>query len=97
MLIQSATTIVQESFDPSQDARNVIDKAERSIFDIGQDQIEGKAYAMSDIIHNTMETIDQLFQRKEHVTGLATGFHELTQKRPLTFGFDHYRGTSLHG
>ena len=25
MLIQSATTIVQESFDPSQDARNVID------------------------------------------------------------------------
>lgn len=80
MLIQSATTIVQESFDPSQDARNVIDKAERSIFDIGQDQIEGKTYAMRDIIHDTMETIDQLFQRKEHVTGLATGFHEFDTK-----------------
>ncbi len=80
MLIQSATTIVQESFDPAQDARNVIDKAERAIFDIGQDQIEGKAYAMRDIIHNTMETIDQLFQRKEHVTGLATGFHEFDTK-----------------
>ena len=80
MLIQSATTIVQESFDPSQDARNVIDKAERSIFDIGQDQIEGKTYALRDIIHDTMETIDQLFQRKEHVTGLATGFHEFDTK-----------------
>ena len=79
-LIQSATTIVQESFDPSQDARNVIDKAERSIFDIGQDQIEGKTYALRDIIHDTMETIDQLFQRKEHVTGLATGFHEFDTK-----------------
>ena len=80
MLIQSATSIVQESFDPSQDARNVIDKAERAIFDIGQDQIEGKAFAMRDIIHSTMETIDQLFQRKEHVTGLATGFHEFDTK-----------------
>ena len=80
MLIQSATSIVQESFDPSQDARNLIDKAERAIFDIGQDQIEGKTFAMRDIIHNTMETIDQLFQRKEHVTGLATGFHEFDTK-----------------
>lgn len=80
MLIHSATNIVQESFDPAQDARDVIDKAERSIFDIGQDQIEGKAHAMREIIHNTMETIDQLFQRKEHVTGLATGFHDFDTK-----------------
>ncbi len=80
MLIHSATTIVQESFDPSKDAREVIDKAERSIFEIGQDQIEGKTFSMRDIIHNTMETIDQLFQRKEHVTGLASGFHEFDTK-----------------
>lgn len=79
-LIQSATQIVQNSLESDGDAGEMIDSAEKMIFDIGQAQVEGKAYPIREIIHESMETIDQLFQRKEHITGLATGFHEFDMK-----------------
>jgi len=79
-LIQSATQIVQSSLEADGDAREMIDGAEKMIFDIGQSQIENKTVQIKDIIHESMETIDQLFQRKEHITGVATGFHEFDTK-----------------
>lgn len=75
-LIQSATQIVQNSLESESNATEMIDTAEKMIFDIGQAQVEGKSYQIKEIIHESMETIDQLFQKKEHVTGVATGFHD---------------------
>src|SRR5664279_5051904 len=79
-LIQSGTQIVQNSLEADGNAREMIDSAEKMIFDIGQSQIENKTVQIKDIIHESMETIDQLFQRKEHITGIATGFHEFDMK-----------------
>ncbi|MFH0984954.1 MAG: replicative DNA helicase [Candidatus Omnitrophota bacterium] len=79
-LIQSGTQIVQSSLESDGNAREMIDNAEKMIFDIGQSQIENKTVQIKDIIHESMETIDQLFQRKEHITGVATGFHEFDMK-----------------
>ncbi|HOG23530.1 MAG TPA: replicative DNA helicase [Candidatus Omnitrophota bacterium] len=75
-LIQSATQIVQNSLESDSNAKEMIDTAEKMIFDIGQAQVEGKSFQIKEIIHESMEAIDQLFQKKQHVTGLATGFHE---------------------
>ncbi len=79
-LIQSATQIVQNSLEADGNAQEMIDGAEKMIFDISQAHVEGRAYQIKEIIHESMETIDQLFQRKEHVTGIATGFHEFDMK-----------------
>jgi len=75
-LIHSATQIVQNSLESDSNAKEMIDTAEKMIFDIGQSQVEGRSVQIKDIIHENMETIDRLFQKKEYVTGLATGFHE---------------------
>jgi replicative DNA helicase len=79
-LIHSATEIVQQSFEPESEVMELIDRAEQMIFDISQHHIEGKFFSLKDIIHHSMEAIDKLYQRKEHVTGLATGFHEFDVK-----------------
>lgn len=79
-LIQTSTQIVQQSYEAGDNVGMVIDRAEQMIFDIGQEQIEGRFFALREIIHNSMETIDQLYQRKEHVTGLATGFQDFDTK-----------------
>ena len=79
-LIQNSTQIVQHCFEPESDATHVLDQAEQMIFDISQHRIEGKFFSLKEVIHNSMETIDRLYQRKEHVTGLATGFHEFDIK-----------------
>lgn len=79
-LIKSATEIVQQCFDSGDDVSSVLDSAERMVFDVSQDRIEGKFHSFREIIHDSMETIDRLYQRKEHVTGLASGFHEFDTK-----------------
>jgi replicative DNA helicase len=79
-LINNSTQIVQRCFEVTTDANKVLDDAEKMIFDIGQHRIEGKFFSMREIIHDSMETIDKLYQRKEHVTGLASGFHEFDTK-----------------
>ncbi len=79
-LIHNSTQIVQQSFESSAEAGNVLDQAEKMIFDIGQHRIEGKFYSMKEIIHDSMETIDKLYQRKEHVTGIGTGYYEFDTK-----------------
>ncbi|HTL48183.1 MAG TPA: replicative DNA helicase [Verrucomicrobiae bacterium] len=79
-LIKNATMIVEKCFDAGEDSKKLLDDAERMIFEITQNQIEGKFYHLREIIHDSMERIDQLYQRKEHVTGLATGFSEFDVK-----------------
>ena len=79
-LIHHATEIVQKCYEPRTDASDALDQAEKMIFDISQNRIEGKFFSMKEIIHDSMEMIDQLYQRKEHVTGVATGFHEFDVK-----------------
>jgi len=75
-LISTASQIVSESYDATSDVDGLLDKAERMIFDIAAKKIESKTFLLKDIIKDSIETIDNLYQRKEHVTGLASGFHE---------------------
>lgn len=83
-LIHRSTQIVQHCFEPAGDVTLLLDQAERMIFDISQHRIEGKFFPLKDIIHDSMETIDKLYQKKENVTGLASGFHDFDSK---TSGF----------
>ncbi len=79
-LIQSSTQIVQRCFEPGQEAGQVLDSAEKMIFDISQNRIEGRFFSMREIIRDSMEAIDKLYQEKAHVTGLATGFSDFDIK-----------------
>ena len=79
-LIENSTKIVGRCFEAESDVSNVLDEAEKMIFDISQHRIQGKVFSFREIIHDSMETIDRLYQRKEHITGLATGFHEFDTK-----------------
>ena len=73
-LISTATQILQQGYEPESEVNVLIDRAEQLIFEISQHQIEGKFIALKDVIRTSIETIDQLYQRKEHVTGLSTSF-----------------------
>lgn len=76
-LINTATQIVTESYDAEGDADQLIDKAERLIFEITSRKIETRLVPLKEIIKDSIETIDNLYQRKASVTGAPTGFFEL--------------------
>ncbi len=75
-LIHSSTQIVTDCYDTTQDVDVLLDRAEKAIFDIASRKFSGGVVLLKDIIRDQIEVIDKLYQRKEHITGLATGFHE---------------------
>ena len=76
-LIQTSTQIITQAFDAKEDVQTVVDDAERRIFSLAERRLEGSAVPVNRILKSTFEHIERLYERKEHVTGVATGFEKL--------------------
>ncbi len=73
-LITTATNIISESYDTQGDVEKILDKAERTIFEISSKKVDTNFSPIKEIIKDSIETIDLLYQKKAHVTGIPTGF-----------------------
>ncbi|HYE92205.1 MAG TPA: DnaB-like helicase N-terminal domain-containing protein, partial [Terriglobales bacterium] len=76
-LIQTSTQIITQAFDAKEDVQTVVDDAERRIFSLAERRLEGSALPVNRILKSTFEHIERLYERKEHVTGVATGYEKL--------------------
>jgi replicative DNA helicase len=83
-LIQTSTEIITQSYEDRGDVESFIDEAERAIFQISERRVKPSFYPIRDIVKQSFKTIERLFERKELVTGVPSGFRELDQK---TAGF----------
>jgi replicative DNA helicase len=83
-LIQTSTQIITQAYDAKEDVQGLVDDAERRIFGLAERRLEGSALPVGRILKNTFEYIERLYERKEHVTGVATGFEKLDHE---TSGF----------
>jgi replicative DNA helicase len=83
-LIRIATEIIGKSYEGRDDVEKVLDDAERLIFQISERRMQGTAFAVRSILKGTFEQIEKLYDQKEHITGLATGFSKLDE---MTSGF----------
>jgi replicative DNA helicase len=76
-LIQTSSQIIAQAFEAKEDVQTIVDDAERKIFGLAERRLEGSALPIGKILRNTFEYIERLYERKEHVTGVATGFEKL--------------------
>ncbi len=76
-LIGSATEIINSCYETGSDVDQVLDKAEHRIFEISENKVRPSFYAMRDIIKTSFKSIENLFNRKELITGVATGFERI--------------------
>lgn len=83
-LINTATNIVSSCYDTTQDIDTILDRSEQLIFDVSSRKVESRVSPLREVIKSSIETIDSLYQRKENITGLGTGFRDLDIK---TAGF----------
>ena len=83
-LIRIATEIIGQSYEARDDVDKLLDDAERLIFQISERRMQGSAFPVRAILKDTFEHIEKLYDRKEHITGLATGFDDLDR---MTSGF----------
>ncbi len=83
-LINVATEVVQEAYDASGEARVILDRAEHMIFEIAQSRVRRDFVPMREILKHSFEVIQELYDKKQHITGVPSGFTELDS---LTSGF----------
>ncbi len=78
-LIRIATEIVGQSYEAKEDVDTLLDQAEQQIFQLSERRMEGTAVPIRSILKETFEYIEKLYERKERVTGLPTGFDKLDE------------------
>jgi replicative DNA helicase len=79
-LIVAATEIVSRGYEGTRRVDELLDFAERSIFGIAERRIKRLFTSMQDVVASTVAHIDQLYTRKERITGIPTGFHDLDER-----------------
>ena len=73
-LIKNATQIVNLSYEAKGNVAEIVDNAERLIFEISDLKHRQQSVHIKELVKASIEKIDSLYQRKEHVTGLPTAF-----------------------
>jgi replicative DNA helicase len=83
-LIGAANTILLDAYEADQEAAEILDRAEHSIFQIAEGRIRAGFVSMYDIAQQSVEAIQKAHEEKKLITGVPTGFDDLDG---LTSGF----------
>ncbi len=83
-LIQKAGEIVEKSYQEKQPPEQVLDFAERSIFEIAQQRQRNDFSPLKDVLLENINIIDKMSQLDGNLTGITSGFLDLDAK---TSGF----------
>jgi replicative DNA helicase len=76
-LIGAATEIATRGYQDQGNVDEFLDQAEKIIFDISEKKIKSSFVAVGDMIKDSIKMVEKLYERKELVTGVPTGFKEL--------------------
>ena len=73
-LIKTANEIIELGYDPTEEVDDIMENAEKKIFNIMQDK-NNKGYSpIKDILVDSFTQLEELYNRKQHITGVPTGF-----------------------
>src|ERR1700748_856295 len=76
-LIRISTETVQLAYEDTTDVLDLLDKAEKNLFEIAQNNLRRDSRKMDDLMHETLKEIEALKDKKDGLTGVASGFTEL--------------------
>ena len=82
--IAAAQEITTAAFQGVADIDVFLDKTEQAIFAIAEEKIRPSYYVMGEMAREAMKEIEEAYERKERITGVASGFRDLDQ---VTAGF----------
>ena len=85
-LIKTANEIIDLGYNPTEDVDDIMQGAETKIFNLMQNQNQKDYAPIKDVLVDTFTQLEELYNRKQHITGVPTGFIDLD-----------YRTAGLHG
>lgn len=85
-LIKTANELIDLGYSQTEDVEDIMDHAEKKIFDIMQNKNQKGYSLIKDVLVDSFTKLEELYNRKQHITGVPTGFTDLD-----------YRTAGLHG
>lgn len=79
-LIQTSNELIALGYDESEDVDNIMDMAEKKVFDLSQKKSVKGYSALKDVLVGSFAELEKLYNQKGNVTGITTGFIDLDNK-----------------
>jgi replicative DNA helicase len=76
-LINSTNKIMAECFDQSDDAEEILDRAEQALFNLSEKRIRTGFVSVRDMELPATRLLEKLYTEREMITGVASGFRDL--------------------
>jgi replicative DNA helicase len=76
-LIRISTDTINMAYDDTSDVLDLLDKAEKGLFDIAQNNLRRDSRKMDDIMSESLRAIEALRNRTDGLTGVGSGFTDL--------------------
>ena len=83
-LIKTANDMIAAGYDQTEDVEDIMNVAEKKIFDIMQNKNTKGYTPIKDVLVGTFAELERLYNQKGYITGVETGFTDLDYK---TSGF----------
>ena len=78
-LITKSNDILKKCYEDAGDVEEVIEFAEKSVFDVSEDKVKKSFYQINELIIKNIDTLEERQGNKALVTGIETGFSKLDQ------------------
>lgn len=85
-LIKTANEIIELGYNPTEEVEDIMEGAEKKIFNLMQNKNQKGYVAIKDVLVDSFTQLEELYNRKQHITGVPTGFLDLD-----------YRTAGFHG
>ena len=79
-LIKASNDIINIGYEGAESAEEVLDFAEKKIFDISQERTSDDFKPINQVLMDTYDMIESIYSNKSDVTGVTTGFKDLNKK-----------------
>lgn len=83
-LISASTEVVTRGYEGTAQVEELLEFAEQSVFKLAQGKLGRSFIPVNQVIKESIEIVDHLFNRQEKITGVPTGYKDLDEK---TAGF----------
>lgn len=75
-IIRTCTEYAGRAYDEQENVAMLLDEVEQKIFEVAKERYKDKQMSLKDQVMEAIESIQDLYDRRGSVTGLATGFSE---------------------
>jgi replicative DNA helicase len=83
-MISTSSKTIADCFDQAEPADAILDQAEQSLFNLSEHRTKSGFVAVGDMHEDTQKLLTKLYEDKEMITGVPTGFTDLDR---MTSGF----------